>query len=60
MRVIFLLIAEIGNWKTKTFYDKIMEINWNKDPCKESLPFTEFEKVIHINNLFRHFINLKI
>ena len=44
MRVIFLLIAEIGNWKTKTFYDKIMEINWNKDPCKESLPFTEFGK----------------
>ena len=44
MRVIFLLIAEIGNWKTKTFYDKIMEINWNKDPCKESLSFTEFGK----------------
>ena len=52
MRVIFLLIAEIGNWKTKTFYDKIMEINWNKDPCKESLPFTEFER----SNSYKQFI----
>ena len=22
MRIMFLLIAEIGNWKTKTFYDE--------------------------------------
>ena len=52
MRVIFLLIAEIGNCKTKTFYDKIMEINWNKDPCKESIPFTKFER----SNSYKQFI----
>ena len=30
--------------KLTPFMMKIMEINWNKDPCEESLPFTKFGK----------------
>ena len=31
---------------------KIIEINWNKDPCEESLPFTKFGK----SNPYKQFI----
>ena len=38
--------------KLKPFMTKIMEINWNKDPCEESLPFTKFGE----SNPYKQFI----
>ena len=38
--------------KLKPFMMKIMEINWNKDPCEESLPFTKFGE----SNPYKQFI----